>query len=242
VGEDLLRGVKRYFRLLKLTIPSRDRKEALKALNRMNINHQSLYPDVEGAARYCNISLTIRHYDSPDGWVEEPDPPSPVSEIAPPEPIRVRPVGFEFDSETLLVYLRKSERLQRLDKRLCEARGQVSVFPVQIGGDQPEPLDYLVGPLRSAGLVRTGDLDRLLDKLDEDQLVAFLLKRLGGSPISEGGSIGLLAHIALARQTTETGFLDSLRARGIAGTEHGPSESLIREFYTAARQIAPPVG
>jgi hypothetical protein len=48
--------------LIKITIPNRDRAECLQALNRMNINHLSLFPDLYGSSKYCNQALTIPGY------------------------------------------------------------------------------------------------------------------------------------------------------------------------------------
>jgi hypothetical protein len=48
--------------LLKITMPSTDRPECLRTLNRMNINHLSLFPDLYGAATHCNNKLQILHY------------------------------------------------------------------------------------------------------------------------------------------------------------------------------------
>jgi hypothetical protein len=39
-----------------------DRFEILKMLNRMNINHRSLFPDVEGSAKFCNMRLSVPDY------------------------------------------------------------------------------------------------------------------------------------------------------------------------------------
>jgi hypothetical protein len=39
-----------------------DRSAFLRFLNRMNINHLSLFPDLDGAARYCNMQLEIDEY------------------------------------------------------------------------------------------------------------------------------------------------------------------------------------
>lgn len=50
------------FHLLKIKIPNRDRENCLKFLNRMNINRLSLFPDLYGASRYCNMKLQIKRY------------------------------------------------------------------------------------------------------------------------------------------------------------------------------------
>lgn len=44
--------------LLKVLIPKQLRDKALTFLNNMNINHLSLFPDLEGASRYCNEKLS----------------------------------------------------------------------------------------------------------------------------------------------------------------------------------------
>lgn len=48
--------------LIKFLIPSRERLDTLRALNRMNINHRSLFPDAYGAAKYANSVLEIKNY------------------------------------------------------------------------------------------------------------------------------------------------------------------------------------
>lgn len=48
--------------VLKLLVPSSERGIVLRALNRMNINHLTLFPDVYGASRYSNLNLTITSY------------------------------------------------------------------------------------------------------------------------------------------------------------------------------------
>jgi len=52
----------KYFRLIKITIPNKDRSICLRSLNRMNINHLSLFPDLFGAGQYCNLDLLIDKY------------------------------------------------------------------------------------------------------------------------------------------------------------------------------------
>jgi hypothetical protein len=45
--------------LLRIEIPDRDRMVCLKALNRMNINHLSLFPDLVGASRHSNLNMEL---------------------------------------------------------------------------------------------------------------------------------------------------------------------------------------
>ncbi len=48
--------------LVKISIPAADRPECLRTLNRMNINHLSLFPDLYGAGAHCNAALQIVRY------------------------------------------------------------------------------------------------------------------------------------------------------------------------------------
>jgi FRG domain len=48
--------------LLKLTFPELGRTECLRTLNKMNINHLSLFPDLYGSGAHCNKSLEISRY------------------------------------------------------------------------------------------------------------------------------------------------------------------------------------
>lgn len=48
--------------LIKFRIPNTDRLACLSFLNRMNINHLSLFPDLLGASQYCNIQLRTPEY------------------------------------------------------------------------------------------------------------------------------------------------------------------------------------
>jgi FRG domain-containing protein len=46
--------------LLKIEIPDKDRVTCLQTLERMNINHLSLFPDLSGASRYTNLKLALK--------------------------------------------------------------------------------------------------------------------------------------------------------------------------------------
>lgn len=56
------RGENQKMALLKIRIPNKERTICLRALNRMNINHLSLFPDLGGASLYSNTDLHIRDY------------------------------------------------------------------------------------------------------------------------------------------------------------------------------------
>lgn len=48
--------------LYKIRIPNKDRVLCLRFLNRMNINHNTLFPDIYGSSIYCNTHLEIEKY------------------------------------------------------------------------------------------------------------------------------------------------------------------------------------
>lgn len=47
---------------VKVTIATSERELALRSLNRMNINHLSLFPDLKGASEFSNVDLLIDGY------------------------------------------------------------------------------------------------------------------------------------------------------------------------------------
>jgi FRG domain-containing protein len=69
-GIDIERWVRTHFSssasraLVKIIVPEKkgDRDEILRALNRMNINHRSLFPDISGSAHFCNMRLSVTGY------------------------------------------------------------------------------------------------------------------------------------------------------------------------------------
>ena len=50
------------YTLMKIFVPNKDRETSLKTLNRMNINHLTLFPDLFGASIFCNLFTEINKY------------------------------------------------------------------------------------------------------------------------------------------------------------------------------------
>lgn len=48
--------------LIKLILPEKERGECLRTLNKMNINHITLFPGLYGAGQHCNKALQIEKY------------------------------------------------------------------------------------------------------------------------------------------------------------------------------------
>jgi hypothetical protein len=50
--------------LIKIVIPEKtnDRADCLRLLNRMNINYLTLFPDLYGSSKYCEMSMEIPNY------------------------------------------------------------------------------------------------------------------------------------------------------------------------------------
>ena len=48
--------------LMKFIVPEKNRLECLRTLNKMNINHLTLFPDLYGSSGHCNKNLEIEKY------------------------------------------------------------------------------------------------------------------------------------------------------------------------------------
>jgi len=60
--EEHFQGTTKEAVLIHLRIPDKDRLDCLRTLNKMNINHGTLFPDLYGSAQHCNKSLEIKNY------------------------------------------------------------------------------------------------------------------------------------------------------------------------------------
>ena len=55
-------GDERGIELYKVNIPNEDLESCLRYLNKMNINYSTLFPDVSGAADFCNYKLRMESF------------------------------------------------------------------------------------------------------------------------------------------------------------------------------------
>lgn len=62
--EKHFQGENRLTTLTQIKIPNKDRDGCLVALNKMNINHMTLFPDIDGAAKHVNSLWQPGHEDS----------------------------------------------------------------------------------------------------------------------------------------------------------------------------------
>lgn len=60
--QDNFKEERKGYDLMKILVPNKDRETCLKTLNRMNINHLTLFPDLYGSSKFCNIFGEIKQY------------------------------------------------------------------------------------------------------------------------------------------------------------------------------------
>lgn len=64
VVREIFKGHETSAVIIKIKIPNKEREECLTNLNKMNINHLTLFPDIYGSAQYSNLALQIPNYDA----------------------------------------------------------------------------------------------------------------------------------------------------------------------------------
>lgn len=98
--------------ICKVYIKNEDQPECLKHLRRMNVHHASLFPDLIGAADYCNVFMTEIEHEKSLSKVHEPVHVEPVVESTEPAqsslPVRQN-VGSIYD---LLVSTAESREVE----------------------------------------------------------------------------------------------------------------------------------
>ena len=104
--------------ICKIYIKNEDQSGCLKYLRRMNVHHGSLFPDVHGAANFCNIYITEtkREQQLTDQLVETPSPSYTDEEVT---------AGMR---EELLEYIREKENSGEIEEeRILSVRELLSV-------------------------------------------------------------------------------------------------------------------
>jgi hypothetical protein len=71
--------------ICKIYIPNEERAECLRHLRMMNVHHASLFPDLLGAAQYCNVLVAQDAIALRQAEVAQREEPQPVSVEAQPE-------------------------------------------------------------------------------------------------------------------------------------------------------------
>jgi hypothetical protein len=214
-GLDLTAWVQRYFhgskyrRLVKILIPSRERIVALNTLNRMNINHLSLFPDLTGSARFCNTAASVLDYVRPEGRIAEREQQEDLDSIEPPS-ISLRARGRPIDAQQLRGIAHTNRRLLSIEKIRCEASGQDRMY----GVDVPARFEWLVSKLADAGLTHTNDVEDAILSLDAERCAAIYSEFGGSSTVNKEDGLQLLA-VAHAAKTMNRDAFEAYR------TKHG---------------------
>ena len=205
------RDASRYWTLVRINLPSGMRTSALRALNRMNINHLSLFPDLSGAARYCGMALEVTDYDHPEGMIGIPETLPSLDSIVPPEAHDFIKKGRVLDAAQVLGISRTNLKLLEVEKRRMAAIGQTDLHWIDT---RPEAFESSIALLRSAGVLRTAELEVLIDEVDANSLVA-LLGETGPHQVRPSDVIPVLAAFACASRFDEVAFDTYFSSNGL---------------------------
>jgi hypothetical protein len=247
---DVERWVSTYFSgstndyaLIKLKLPPAERRVALKMLNRMNINHLSLFPDLSGSASFCNTCLTVPDYSEPFDWIQEPDSTlQSLEAIPPPKPPAPPQSGRELDLQTLLNFVRHEPYMlaihallvRRLAQRVLEPEWTLRYYD----------WDPIVDTLAEVGLGFTAALRTALELLDQEEFASLYIWSKNPSEIKtirvmirELDLMRLLPFIVVARKSS----FEDFRAHVGRKAPDAP-EAFLAEFYRKARAVPPAIG
>jgi hypothetical protein len=202
------RGSTRYWALIRINLPSSERAAALKALNRMNINHLSLFPDLSGAARYCDMALEVTDYADPEGRIVVfPETEQSLDAIAPPEPRDFVMKGRELDEQQLLGISRTNAKLLAIEKKRMAAVGQTEIASIDMQ-IQPGSLAWegYLTLLRCAGIAYTAELEDVIAEIDADSLIVLFSEVGFEHRVRPWDAMLILAIFAAASRMDETAF------------------------------------
>jgi FRG domain len=191
-------------RLGKVLIPSRERIVALNTLNRMNINHLSLFPDLTGSARHCNTALSVWDYVRPEGRVVAEWEPLTLDTTEPPE-LNLRPRGRPLDEQQVVGIARTSKRLLLVETIRRDLLGQQEVLHNPRSSYR---FEATVQMLTEAGITHTNDIDSLLAPLDPRRFAGLISEFYGEDFVREEDGVMILA-VLRAAQTMESAAFEA---------------------------------
>ena len=173
--EDEAKELAKY--ICKIYIPNEERAECLRHLRMMNVHHASLFPDLLGAAQYCNIMVAEEAIDYRQSEIERktqpeaptaeaptttPEIPATEGEVqtlrqvlaAPEDSAGVEPARLELIAQELATELRKKQFVdwEKRDSAQAAMRNAARVVLRRLGyppGAREAVLDQLLGAIKA---------------------------------------------------------------------------------------------
>jgi len=176
--EDEAQELARY--ICKIYIPNEERAECLRHLRMMNVHHASLFPDLLGAAQYCNIMVAEEAIDYRQSEIaRQAQPEVPVAEVpvakpaipategdvqtlrqvlaAPEDSAGVEPARLELIAQELAAELTKNQFVdwEKRDSAKAAMRNAARVVLRRLGypaGAREAVLDQLLGAIKAENM------------------------------------------------------------------------------------------
>lgn len=173
--EDEAKELAKY--ICKIYIPNEERPECLRHLRMMNVHHASLFPDLLGAAQYCNIMVTEEAIDyrqseierkvqpeatAAEGPATKPAIPATEGEVqtlrqvlaAPEDSAGVEPARLDLIAQELAIELGKKQYVDwdKRDSVQAAMRNAARVVLRRLGypaGAREAVLDQLLGAIKA---------------------------------------------------------------------------------------------